>query len=79
MHDYTKVKLPQDNSLTLFPQDLRLCSHTCDLRHATCHSDIFAANIFSYIVHTLATCDRDKFAHVAILSHEGGWGNGGRV
>ena len=54
--------------------EISLCSHTCNC-------DIFAASIFSYTVHTLAACDRDKFAHVAILSHvawEGKWGNGGR-
>ena len=50
------------------------------IRLATCDCDIFAAITFSYSVHTLATCDmrprratatcdRDKFAHVAILSH----------
>ena len=56
---------------------------TCDMWRATCN--IFAANTFSYAVHTLATCDmrprsvtcdRDKFAHVAILLHVT-WGGGG--
>ena len=44
------------------------------MRLATC--DMFVVDILSYTVHTLATCDRDKIAHVANLSHVAWWGWG---
>ena len=39
--------------------------------HAMSECSIFAVIIFSYNVHKLATatCDGDKFTHLAILSH----------
>ena len=69
--------------LNVFPLEVKGLAYvhthaTCDMRRATYNCDIFAAIILSYSVHTLATCDmqpqratcdRDKFAHVAILSH----------